>query len=175
MGLFLGFVIETAAGRLRIRRRFSVALIFEAALLLAFFLFGHYSVHVGNIAAEEPAKFYFLVALLAVAMGVQNASLRRVRNQSVHTTYITGMVSKSVESAVNFLFQIYDRLRKRMPETGPDELPRALYYGALWFSFVVGAVCGGLGESHWKFACLLAPLAVLVFIILCDIFRPIHD
>lgn len=175
VGFFFGVVFETAVSRLRVRRRFSIALSFEIALLLLFFFFGHNCVHTENIAVEEPAKFFILIALLATAMGIQNASLRRVRRLSVHTTYVTGMVTQSLDSAVKLVFQAYDRLRNRIPETGSEEFLRMLFYGAVWLSFVGGAVCGGLGESHWKFACLLAPLAVLVFIILCDIFRPIHD
>lgn len=175
IGFFFGVVLETAASRLQIRRRFSIALILEVALLLVFFLCGQSYIYSENVRAEESGRFYCLVALLAIAMGLQTASLRRVSRLSVHTTYVTGMLTQSLDSAVKVLFQGYDRLHNRTPESGPDELLRMLFYGAVWLSFVIGAVCGGLGDLHWKFACLFVPLGVLVFIILCDIIRPVHD
>lgn len=175
VGFFFSFVLETAAQRLQIRRRFSIALSLETAMLFLFFLFGRNWVHDENIAAEDPAKFYFLVALLAAAMGMQNASLSRVSNQSVHTTFVTGMLSKAIGSASKLLFQTYDRLRNKKPETGPEEFLRMLFYGGLWLSFVAGAVCGGVGEKHWNFACMVVPLGILIFVILCDIICPLRD
>ena len=174
-GFFIGLVLETACARLHVRRRFSAALILEMIFLLTFFFFGLNWIHSTDRFSWTPAKFYFLVSLLAFAMGVQAASLRRVRGQSVHTPYVTGMLTHSVENAVTVLFAAYDRLRGRAPEATEDPFKRMVFYAGLWGAFTFGAVCGGFGESHWSFCSLLAPLGVLAFTIVCDIIRPIHD
>jgi uncharacterized membrane protein YoaK (UPF0700 family) len=175
IGFFIGLVLETACARLQLRRRFSAALILELALLVTFFFFGRRWMHSEGIVSVDSAKFYFLVAALAGAMGVQSANLRRVRGQSVHTSYVTGMLTHSVENAVKVLFAFYDRLRNRTPESAEEDVKRMIFYAGLWCSFTGGAVCGGFGESHWSFSCLLAPLGVLMFIIVCDLIRPVQD
>jgi len=175
IGFFFAAVIETACGRLGMRRRLSAGLIVEVVLLWMFFLFGDSWMHSADMASQAPVKVYFLVALLAVAMGVQNASLRRVRSQSVHTGYVTGMLTQSVEHAVNALFAAYDRMRNRVAKPSSDHVKGMIFYAGVWFSFTIGAICGGIGESRWSFSSLLAPLAVLMCIIVCDIIRPVHD
>lgn len=171
-GFFFAAVLETACGRLGMRRRLSAALVVETVLLWLFFLFGDRWMHSADLA---PGKVYLLVALLAVAMGVQNASLRRVRSQSVHTGYVTGMLTQSVENAVKVLFAAYDRMRNRIAEPSSDPVKRMIFYAGVWLSFTIGAVCGGFGESRWSFSSLLAPLIVLMCIIACDLVRPVHD
>jgi uncharacterized membrane protein YoaK (UPF0700 family) len=42
-------------------------------------------------------------------------------------------------------------------------------------SFAIGAFCGGLGEIFWGFPALYVPITALVFIIGCDMVRPIYD
>ena len=92
-------------------------------------------------------------------MGVQAASLRRVRGQSVHTPYVTGMLTHSVENAVTVLFAAYDRLCDRVAEPAGEPFKRMVFYAGLWVAFTVGAIAGGFGESRWSFSALLAPLA----------------
>jgi uncharacterized membrane protein YoaK (UPF0700 family) len=175
LGFFIGLILETACARLQLRRRFSAALILEMALLATFFFFGCRWVHNVDMAATAPTRFYFLVALLAGAMGVQTASLRRVRGQSVQTSYVTGMLMNSVENAVKVLFAAYDRLRNRIPDSAQEEVKRMIFYAGVWISFTVGAICGGIGESRWQFPSMLAPLAVLAGVIVFDLIRPVHD
>ena len=175
VGFFIGLVLETACARQQLRRRLSAALALEMALLLIFFFFGCRWMHSADITPQEPGKFYFLVGTLAVAMGVQSASLRRVRGQSVHTAYVTGMLSHSMENAVQVLFAVYDRLRNRRPERVKEAIKRTIFFAGLWLSFTAGAICGGIGESHWNFSALLAPLGALTLIIVCDLIRPVHE
>jgi uncharacterized membrane protein YoaK (UPF0700 family) len=174
-GFFFGAVLETMCARRGIRRRLSAGLIPEVVLLWLFFIFGDRWVHSADIASQAPAKYYILVALLAVAMGAQNASLRRVRGQSVHTGYVTGMLTQSMDNAVKALFAIYDRTRNRVGEPSSDYVKRMIFYAGVWLAFTLGAFCGGIGECRWSFSSLLAPLIVLMCIIACDLVRPVHD
>ena len=174
VGLVIGAIIEKSTCRLKIRRRFSIALGLESALLLAFTVLGP-SIDPNKLATKDSFEFYLLIALLSGAMGIQTMSLRRVGNQSVNTPFITGMLVQSTENFVNVFLNAYDRFRNRPPEFPPDSLRKAVFHGGLWLCFAIGAFCGGLGEIAWKFPALFLPIAALAFIILCDLLRPVYD
>ena len=178
-GFIIGAVLENATRRLQIRRRFSLAAGLEAALLLAFLQIGKNSSAAKGLLTTGSTTFYLLISLLAGAMGIQSAALRRVRGQSIRTPFVTGMLTQSLENAVLLIFSLYDRLRNATsPETAEESrdcLGRTIFYGGIWLLFVVGAICGGYGEVSWDFAAMSVPLAVLAFIIICDIARPIYD
>jgi uncharacterized membrane protein YoaK (UPF0700 family) len=173
-GLIFGAIFEKMAHRLRLRRRFSIALGIEGTLLLALAILGPAFSSPHDLQSGSP-RFRLLVALLSGAMGVQTASLRRVRNESVNTPFVTGMLVRSIDNAVDALFNAFDRFRNREPEFPGDSMGKAIFHGALWFCFAIGAFCGGLGEIFWKFSALFFPMAVLALIIVCDLVRPIHD
>jgi uncharacterized membrane protein YoaK (UPF0700 family) len=174
-GLVVGSIIEKLACRLRIRRRFSVALAIEGTLLLLLALLGRSLENSDGGFREGTVPFYLFIVLLSGAMGIQTASLRRVRHDSVNTPFVTGMLVRSVEHAIAAVFNAYDRLAKRKPEFPNDSMAVAVFHGALWLCFAIGAFCGGVGEVRWSFSALFAPLAVLVFVIACDLARPISD
>jgi uncharacterized membrane protein YoaK (UPF0700 family) len=174
VGVIFGEILEGAASRLQVRRRFSIALVFEVVLLLCFMLVGWVYLPSAGV-PQASAPFYVLIALLSGAMGIQTASLRRVGHESVNTPFVTGMMVQALENAVNVLFNVYDRVRSR-PATFPsDSLFKALFHGGLWFCFAVGAACGGFGEVFLEFPALLVPIGVLALVIICDIVRPIYD
>jgi uncharacterized membrane protein YoaK (UPF0700 family) len=172
-GLVVGAIIEKMAGRLHIRRRFSITLFIEAALLLAFIFLGQLYFSSGQRPSQTSVKFYVLIALLSGAMGIQTGSLRRVGKESVSTPFVTGMLVKAIDNGANALFNAYDRLRNRKPGFPKDSLSKAILHGSLWLCFAIGAFCGGLGEVFWQFPALYAPITALVFIIACDMVRPI--
>jgi uncharacterized membrane protein YoaK (UPF0700 family) len=175
IGFFFAAVLETVCARLGMRRRLSAGLVPEVVLLWMFFIFGDRWVHSADLASQVPVKYYILVAMLAFAMGTQNASLRRVRGQSVHTGYVTGMLINSADNAVKALLAVYDQMRNRVGEPLSDCIKRMIFYAGVWLSFTGGAFCGGIGECHWSFSSLLAPLIVLMCVIACDLVRPVHD
>ena len=175
VGFFFGAILERIASRLRVHRRFSIALMFEIVLLLCFLLIGLSGLPFQGISSKEPVMFYVMIALISGAMGIQNASLRRVRSESVNTPFITGMLVQAMDNTVNVLFNAYDRLHNRPTMFPPDSLSKAVFHGALWLCFAIGAICGGFGEVIWKFPALIAPLGALVVIIICDLIRPIYN
>jgi uncharacterized membrane protein YoaK (UPF0700 family) len=177
IGLFLAALLERIGCRAGIHRRFSLALGIEAALLIGFVVYGS-NPNAPHLSAAAPFKFHALIVLLAMAMGIQSATLRRVHGQSVHTTFITGMLLQFAEGAAGLTMAWCDRMRRRMPlRTGNAKrhLDRMLFYGGIWTSFVIGAVCGGYAEHAWKALALLAPLSILGLIILYDLIRPVHE
>lgn len=178
LGVFLGALLGMATNRKGIKRRLSIGLLLETALLLVFMLYGCYSSAAGNLRANQVWNFHVLTSLLAIALGIQSSTLRRVRGQSVHTTYITGMLTQVPENLAAWLFNQYDRLRgliSNEPDSkNKDLISQTLLHGGIWLAFALGAFCGGFGEQQWGLAAMLAPICVLAFVILCDLIRPVH-
>lgn len=67
-----------------------------------------------------------LITLLSAAMGVQSAAVRRVGEQRIATTYVTGTLT-------NLAMDVTTRLFLR----SPDALP---LLGGLWTAYVGGAM-----------------------------------
>jgi uncharacterized membrane protein YoaK (UPF0700 family) len=85
-GVALGAALSEALARSGQRRIFAVIVGLEALLLSVFLLGGGTIWQDGGLAETPSWRFYFLVALPTLAMGLQNASLRRVGNLTVRTT-----------------------------------------------------------------------------------------
>ena len=172
------FVAGAGAGTAALRglRQPSSGLGLEAGLLAAAMAawarFGAPRGHVGDPAA------YWLIALLSAAMGIQSATVRRVGEQRVSTTYVTGtLTSLATETARDLL----DRWSPRpagasghpAPALGPaGEHARgtALLTG-VWAVYLVGALVGGFAEYRWSMGAVAAPLAALVAVIVADVWH----
>jgi uncharacterized membrane protein YoaK (UPF0700 family) len=108
LGVALGAALSEFLARKGHRRIFAVAVALEASLLLVFLLWGGPLLRDGGIPEDVPWRFYALVALPTLAMGVQNATLRRVGGATVRTTYISGMLTNFAEQTVQYLFWLRD-------------------------------------------------------------------
>ena len=178
LGVFSGAIVGIATRRAGIRRRLSIALLLEIVLLVAFIVFGFAAAPTGNLPSAPVWHDYLLTSLLVFAMGLQSSALRRVRGQSVHTAYVTGMLTHCAEDAAALFFRGFDRLRSRSSEllaSRRDHFSGMIFYGGIWLAFVLGALCGGLGESRWNLRALIVPVLALALIIAFDLIWPVHD
>ena len=110
LGVMLGAALCEWLARRKVRPILAAAFGLEA-VLLALFVSG-WPGGTSSPAAfpHDPAwQFYAVAALPALAMGVQNAALRRVGAVRVRTTYITGMLTNAAEEAVTCLFGLAGR------------------------------------------------------------------
>ena len=94
------------------------------------------------------------LALLAIAMGVQSAAVRRLRIPGVVTTYITGTVTTFAAGIV----------RRRVAHDKPT--PEAPTHGAallalVWLVYLAGAVVSTLWASARGVESLLLPIILL--------------
>lgn len=117
-----------------------------------------------------------VVALAAVAMGVQNVSLRASGALSVYTTHVTGSLTRLADDAVTYGLWVWDRLRRRRPPmrgrlarliaASPrhPSLREMLFLTATWTAYVLGAAGGAIGLVYWGIAVVFAPLAVLAIV-----------
>ncbi|PTL78784.1 YoaK family protein [Vitiosangium sp. GDMCC 1.1324] len=172
-GLMLSGLVYELCVRLRAPPfRFTVLL--EVALLGAFLVLGP---------GLQGPFFHAQVSLGALAMGMQNASLRRVGPFSVFTTHITGTLTKFGESVVSLVFWVLDT-RGRMPRItwrglfrlglGEKSVQETFFMGGLWLMFLLGAAWGTLFQRRFGLPSLVAPVVLLLAVAVYDGFRPIN-
>jgi uncharacterized membrane protein YoaK (UPF0700 family) len=168
------FVAGAGAGTLVVRslRRLAHGLGAEALVLAlavaAWIVFGAPR---GRIA--EPAA-YWLIALLAAAMGIQSAAVRRVGEQRVATTYVTGTLTTLATDTASDLLDRWSA-RRGGGETEARETPKtpaargtALMMG-LWAVYLFGALVGGFAEQRWSMWAVVAPILVLLGVMASDL------
>ena len=180
LGVAVGAAVIEIAVRRSVRPSLSVALTLEVILLLTFRVYGSSHLHAGVIQTAAGWQFGLLVALLAVPMGVQTAALQRVAGTTVHTTYITHMLTAFAKEAVAYLFWLHDHGLGENASAIQGIVPahpslfRAALVAGVWTAFVVGAVMGGAAIVRWDLNALLAPVAVLVAVIALDLRSPLY-
>jgi uncharacterized membrane protein YoaK (UPF0700 family) len=175
------FVAGAAAGTLVVSsvRRLDQCLGLEAFLLAAavtvWLAFGAPR---GHIAQPAPARW--LIALLAAAMGIQSAAVRRVGEQRVSTTYVTGTLTTLATDTMSDLLAWWTaRKRRGAPEAGVGEAPPpndrvpgarrgATLMTGLWAAYLFGALVGGFAEQRWSMWALAAPVAALLGVMAAD-------
>jgi len=142
----------------------------EAGLLVAFVLVGEAVLDGGSVAAGS-WDYYLLAVVAVLAMGLQNAALRRVAGVPVHTTFVTGMLTNIAEEIVNGWYALRDARRGGVP--GRDDAARTAFrrarlHGGVWLSYLAGGVLGALLALRWDLWVLVLPLAVLLVLIAVD-------
>ena len=112
-GLMLGAFIYEAEKRRKIQVPFPPAIGLEALLIAIFIAAGIGSGFKADIPPQPADKFFVMVALLAIPMGIQNVVIRKVGGINVYTTFVTGSLVKFAENLSQYLFWMRDRTRRR--------------------------------------------------------------
>src|ERR1700681_1968711 len=107
--------------------------------------------------AQGVAIFVMFVSL---ALGLQNGAFRRVGGISVHTTYLTGMITSLISTEA----EKYASGEVRPPMRAPDPKMRLLC--GIWAAFVLGAGTGAAMVLHSKALGMLGAALVLIVLIL---------
>lgn len=171
-GMLAGSVLRRVERSLRICSSLAAVLELEIVLLGACMALWQWSL--------APAAL--LVFLLAAAMGMQTITVTRVRSLRVYTTYVTGNLSKFVESATEYIVWLWSRIHGRFRSRLGKALAvtprrtafrRAAVTGGLWAGFFAGAVAGAGSEMKWAALSLAAPMALLVGALVIDLRSPV--
>jgi uncharacterized membrane protein YoaK (UPF0700 family) len=169
LGVIVGDAVIEVAMRRGGRAAFSIAATLEMALLLGFRVLGGPSIRDGAFVAGATWRYGLLVALLSVAMGVQTAALRRAGSSTVHTTYITGMLTSVAKEMVAALFALRDGNREPASASVgvlPKRFsPARLLMGGIWVAFVLGAIAGGFVTAQGEANAVLLPAVALIALI----------
>ena len=98
-----------------------------------------------------------LIALAAVAMGMQSATVRQVGVADVATTYVTGTLTGAVTHAVGVLTR--GRSPAARAPTGPPTSPWLRV--SVLSAYLAGAVAGGAGATAWQSRAAFIPAVVV--------------
>lgn len=134
----------------------------ELAALGAALAVGELATHGGVLAPTDTAPYAIAVATLAGAMGLQGVNLRQVRNRTVRTTFVTGMLINMMETFVAGW------------HTGDPDQRRSLLgisglLGSVSVAFLAGAVAGAAVERVWGFGALGVPIACVAAIAVWEV------
>jgi uncharacterized membrane protein YoaK (UPF0700 family) len=100
------------------------------------------------------------VIFVSLALGLQNGAFRRAGGISVHTTYLTGMITSLISAEA----EQYASEMVAPVVSAPD--PKISLLSGVWIAFVLGAGTGAAMVLHFKAvgmlgaALLLIPLAL---------------
>lgn len=181
-----GSVIEIGM-RQRMRRIFVAAMAVEFVLLLCFAVAGQALLPAGSgERANADWPTHVLIAVVAVAMGAQNTSLRMAGILSVFTTHMTGALSGLSEELIVCVFSLLQPRNRRktgggfaagsLQEAHPTAFRNIGQSGALLIAFFCGAFAGAAAFKSVGLAmAMIAPLALIVLIGVLDWRVPLTD
>lgn len=135
-------------------RRYSlpVTMLIELVLVGAAFLF------LWNHANKE-----LFILCMCLALGIQNDALRNTNRVSVHSTYMTGMVTTLMQKAFGYLLSDLTVAS----ESARDAAGTAIHVIApMWISFIVGALGGAIVVASLHALGLLG-IVVLLSALIC--------
>ena len=113
------------------------------------------------ILSNKAARELFIVCM-CLALGIQNGALHKTNGISVHSTYMTGMVTTLMQNS----FDHYSTKRSPKEDFSRDSSRLTIQVlAAMWISFLFGAVAGSVivSSSHsiglWG---IVLPLVLLI-------------
>jgi uncharacterized membrane protein YoaK (UPF0700 family) len=103
------------------------------------------------------------VIFVSLALGLQNGAFRRVGGISVHTTYLTGMITSLISTTTE----------RHASEVTPPTLgspdPKVGLLCGIWIAFVLGAGTGAAMVLHFKALGMLGAAVLLIPLILREV------
>ena len=115
----------------------------------------------------EGSQELFIVCM-CLALGMQNGALNKTNGISVHSTYMTGMVTGLMQKSFDHLFSN----RSSKEHSSRDSARLTLQVPAsMWMSFIFGAVTGSVLVSSLHSIGLLGIVLPLILFILIEINR----
>jgi len=153
-GILLNLIVNRLfAVRLR---RYSLVI----AMLMETMLFLGASLLLINQATHE-----LFIVCMCLALGIQNGALNKTKGISVHSTYMTGMVTTLIEKS----FDHYSSNRSFKKDPSKDSTPLAIQIlASMWTSFIFGAVTGAVMVSLFHGLGLLGIALTLIVLIVAE-------
>jgi uncharacterized membrane protein YoaK (UPF0700 family) len=103
------------------------------------------------------------VILVSLSLGLQNGAFRRVGAISVHTTYLTGMITSLISTEA----ERYAARGEPLPAKVPH--PKNGLLCGVWLTFVLGAGTGAAMVFHFKALGMLGAVLVLILLVLSKV------
>ncbi len=135
-------------------RQYSLAI----AMLTEVLLFLSATLLLSNRATPE-----LFIACMCLALGIQNGALHKTNGISVHSTYMTGMVTTLIQKS----FDHYSSKRSPKEDSSKDSARLSIQVLApMWISFIFGALTGAVIVSSFHsvgLSGIVLPLVLLIF------------
>jgi uncharacterized membrane protein YoaK (UPF0700 family) len=96
------------------------------------------------------------VIFVSLALGLQNGAFRRVGGISVHTTYLTGMITSLISTEAEEYTSEEVPLAARTPD------PKLRLLCGIWIAFALGAGTGAAMSFHFKALGILGAALFLI-------------
>lgn len=169
-GLILSGLVIRLLMRAGLRHVLAIAMMLEAICLVAVLVVGTGFASRVTIGIDGE-RIYVLASLAAVAMGIQNTSLRMAKVLTVYTTHVTGALTKFSEDAIDWLLPaLHGAARDRArPVAAADVL---LSFG-LWLGFLVGALASAYAVGRVGTIALVLPIGVVAAVAIADCVAPL--
>lgn len=166
------FVLGSIAGRsiieVGLRRKMrsvaTIALLIEAGLILA----PVWGTPGAASQAQSIGTVYWMLAVLAAAMGMQTATLTRIGPLTIHTTFVTGMLNKLSQEVSRWLFWVHDEFRRRASWSDllhgskqHNSARNAAFMLGIWCCYLLGSLLGTWMSLRWSARSLYIPVALL--------------
>src|SRR5258708_36217641 len=93
------------------------------------------------------ANAELFIVCMCLALGIQNGALHKTNGISVHSTYMTGMVTALMQKSFDQLFS------KQGPKKDSSKTSARLpiqVLASMWMSFIFGAVAGAVTVSSFN-------------------------
>jgi uncharacterized membrane protein YoaK (UPF0700 family) len=134
-------------------RQYSLAI----AMFIELLLIGSASLFLINRANTE-----LFIGCMCLALGIQNGALNKTNGISVHSTYMTGMVTTLMQKSFNHL-----SARRSLNENSSRDSTRLTIQVLvpMWISFIFGALIGAVIVSSFHSVGLLGIVVPLVLLI----------
>ena len=113
-----------------------------------------------ELASDAVHGVAIFVIFVSLALGLQNGAFRRVGGISVHTTYLTGMITSLISTEA----EKYASGEAPPQMRAPDSKMRLLC--GIWAAFVLGAGTGAIMVLHFKALGMLGAVLLLIVLIL---------
>jgi uncharacterized membrane protein YoaK (UPF0700 family) len=125
----------------------AIAMFIEVLLFLCAFLF------VSNRANE------LFIVCMCLALGIQNGALNRTNGISVHSTYMTGMVTTLIHKSFDHLSS---KGSPKEDASKPSARVAIEVLALMWITFIFGAMTGAVMVTSFHGPGLLGILLVLI-------------
>jgi uncharacterized membrane protein YoaK (UPF0700 family) len=117
------------------------------------------------LASGMVPRVEIFVIFVSLALGLQNGAFGRAGGISVHTTYLTGMITSLISTEA----EKYASGLRPVPVGAPD--PKIGLLCRIWIAFVLGAGIGAAMAFHFKGFGILGAALLLIALIVCAVKR----
>jgi uncharacterized membrane protein YoaK (UPF0700 family) len=115
------------------------------------------------LASDMAHGVEIFVIFVCLALGLQNGAFRRVGGISVHTTYLTGMITGLISAETEkFASEVVP------PAARAPDPKMGLLYG-IWIAFVLGAGTGAAMVLHFRVFGMLGAALILISLVLREV------